>query len=265
MKKIHYEATEADIATALGHWFSARGYECYPEMEADLTVYHRGRDELIGIEAKRDLNFKVLHQALQKKRTGRFDAVLVCASGSKVCRFWTPKLCSHPDVALGVVVVSSASRYHSELRGSPGIEILLGAPALVTRDHCRTALIELMCPEAQTYATPGDRGPQGFTPFRMMEVRLYRACIAGPLSIPEALEIAAPRGPKGTKRRLDQKRFLSYFGGAFRALEIKADHVMIRAPWGSLEAGHSGITWAPADPVLAAAPSGVLMDKGMGT
>lgn len=241
---------------ALGHWFSSHGYECYPEMGSDLTVYHRGRDELIGIEGKLDLNFKVLDQALHKKRRGAHDAVLICTTGSSIARFWAPKVCSCADVGLGVIVVSHASMYDRQVYGGPSIEVTQPAQVLKTRDRYRTNLLELMCPEASVYATPGASGPLGFTSFRMQEVLLYRECLKGPLTVDQAREVMTP---KGSKRKIDLKRFLSYFTGAFKALHIQNEHVMIRGTWGSGEIGHSGLQWAPPRPDLVGKEPGILI------
>lgn len=255
MKKTKGFVSEADLLIALGHWFSARGYECYPELDADLTVYHRGRDELLAIEGKKDLNFKVLDQALQKRRRGRHDAVLICVGDGSVGRFWAPRVCSHVDVGLGVIMVTRVHSYDAKLFGGPVVEVIHKGRRQVVRDHYRSRLLELMCPEAQVYATPGASGPLGFTDFRMQEVRLYRECLRGPLSIEEARAVLSP---KRAKKKIDLKRFLSYFGGAFKALHIQNEHVMIRGTWGSKEIGHSGIQWAPGDPGLMEEPSPVL-------
>lgn len=255
MKKRHHHGfvTEADLCTALGHWFSRRGYECYPEMEADLTVYHRGRDELIGIEAKLDLNFKVLDQALHKKRMGRHDAVLICTGASSISTFWAPRICGHPDIGMGVAVITRCTEYDQRIWGSgPLVEIAQRATHLKVREPRRDRLLELMCPEAQVYATPGSSGPLGFTDFRMLEVKLYREALKGPLSIPEARGIAG--------KKIHEKRFLEYFsGGAFKAIHLVNEHVEVRGPWGSREVGHSGITWAQPDPALVEQPSGALV------
>jgi hypothetical protein len=250
MRKTPPLVSESDYCVALGQWFSARGYECYPELEADLTVYHRARNELIAIEAKKDLNFKVLDQALQKKRRGHHDAVLICVGPGSIGRFWAPRVCGHVDVGIGVVMVSNVLGYDAVF-GGPTIEVIHPAHRGVARHRHRDTLLGLMCPEAQVYATPGASGPLGFTSFRMLEVRLYREALKGPLSIPEARGIAG--------KTIAEKRLLEYFtGGAFKALEIKAGHIMIRGTWGSREVGHSGITWAPGDPTLEALGSPVL-------
>jgi len=253
------QVSEAAIVTALGHWFSARGWECYPELDADLTVYHRTRDVLLGIEAKKELNFKVLNQALQHRHRGRHDAVVVCTSGyGSTARFWGPRVCGVADIGLGLITVENCHCHDVKIYGAPQVEVLLRAPPASSRDAARKRILELMCPEAQVYATPGASGPQSFTSFRMWEVELYRECLKGPLLIDEARALLT----KG-KKKVDLKRFLSWFGpgAAFGTLEIKAEHVMIRAPWGTKEAGHSGITWAPPDPVLVAQPCEVLATK----
>jgi hypothetical protein len=219
-------------------------------------VYHRGRDEIIGIEGKKDLNFKVLDQALHKKRVGAHDAVLICTSDSSIARFWAPKVCHHADVNLGVIAVGHATEYYRRFHGPPSIEVTQRAALLKTRDRHRTHLLDLMCPEAQTYAIPGASGPLGFTEFRMQEVLLYRECLKGPLTLDEARAVMTP---KGAKRKVDLKRFLTYFTGAFKALELRDEHVMIRGPWGAKEIGHSGIQWAPVEPELQGKEPGILI------
>jgi len=253
---------ESDLLVALGNHFAAYGYECYPEMGADLTVYHRGRDELIGIEGKLDLNFKVLDQALHKKHRGAHDAVLICTTNSSIARFWAPKICHHIDVGLGVIAVSHVSDYDRQIYGGPLIEVTQPAAVLKTRDRYRTNLLELMCPEAQVYATPGASGPLGFTEFRMQEVLLYRECLKGPLTVDEAREVMTP---KGSKKKIDLKRFLSYFGGAFKALKLEAEHVVVAGPWGSQEIGHSGLQWCAPRPDLAGKEPGILIPATLST
>ena len=246
---------ESDLCIALGHHYSRRGYEIYPELSSDLTLYHRGRDELIGIEAKRDLNFKVLHQALQRVRVSGFDAVLIATTGSTTSRFWAPKICAHPEVGLGVIVVSRASPYDIGIWGEPVVEILQRATRKLHYGR-RDRILDLMCPEASSYATPGDTGPQGFSPFRMQEVTLYRAIKElGPqgISLGEALAML------GKKVRKD--RLLELFKNkVFGSLALEGERITIRAPWGSKEAGHNGIQWAPvSSPDLAAGPSELVL------
>ena len=252
MKRIPEVVTEADYATALGHHFSARGWECYPEMGSDLTLYHRPSDTLVGVEAKKDLTFKVLQQAWNHKH--HFDAVLICTSGSAISRFWAPRICSHADIGLGVIVVSNVDPFSKQNKWTT-TEVLLRAQRRRPGPRSRAAVVDLMCPEAQTYATPGSSGPQGFTTFRMLEVRLYRAAVAkgSPLTRDEVIAIAT--------KRVRWDRIVDYFiRDVFGTLALDGDLVRVRAPWGTKAAGHSGIQWAPADPALAGSPDEVIMD-----
>lgn len=243
---------EVDIAAALGDYLAVRGYEIYPEFgEVDLTAYHRGRDELIGVQAKRELNFSVLAQARRSKMVTGHDAIWVCTGASAISLFWAPRICMHPDVDLGVVVVDRAGEGYARLGFHPSVELsYLPVPKAEHHHHRRKHMLELMCPEAQVYAAPGSTGPLQFTEFRKLEVLLYRAAEAsgGQLSETETRKIC------GKKWR--RQRFLELMANkAFQTLRLRDDGSLeTYRVWGSQAAGHFGREWPLADPGLAAVP-----------
>lgn len=66
MKRAKHFATEADLCVAFIAWAKVRGYICYPETSGwdILMVDAEGRQT--GVEAKLDLNLKVISQAMKE-------------------------------------------------------------------------------------------------------------------------------------------------------------------------------------------------------
>lgn len=220
------------------------GWVPYPELAglADIVAHNPRTDEIIAVEAKAAVNFKVVSQADSTRTWNRVDGVYVAVPGRTSYARYLRILCQ--DLGIGVVEIDLG---YSARVNRIGVLPCLRRGHRSTTSKIRSDLRSLLIPEARDYTIPGRPSPRSFTAFRLRELTLLRILKErGEPMTPKELATAeaeaegkkkhASRAPTYI-RELCERR-------AFDTIGLDDNGAVVPTnPWGSKEAGHEAISY----------------------
>jgi hypothetical protein len=234
---------EAVLATAVCHQLWRSGWVPYPELAglADIVAHNPETDDILAIEAKAAVNFKVVSQADSGRTWTRVDGVYVAVPTHGTYSRYLRILCAE----LGIGVIEVAMGYAGRVN-SMTITPCRRRGHRDSTSRFRTDLRQLLIPEARDYTIPGRKSPRSFTAFRLRELTLLRILQDRPGLTPKELATAEAEAAGKKKHAARAPTYIRELceRHAFDTFELGDDgRIWPKYAWGAKEAGHEAVSY----------------------